>query len=105
MQAGLSNAEVFEEVRVPSGHTMNHLFVLEPAQWALRGDPFLWRELRTRGRRVPFPSALEDVAGRLRRMISEVIEQDWDGVRGHEYVFHPVLAHGGTSSCTDHRGW
>lgn len=80
------------------GHTMNHLFVPEPAEWGLRGDPYLWRELRTRGRRVPLPKTAEAVTHLLDKMLSEVLEQEWEGLRGQENVFHPSLAHGGMSS-------
>jgi hypothetical protein len=80
------------------GHTMNHLFVPEPAQWGLRGDAYLWRELRTRGRKVPLPAELDEVSELLADMISVVLELSWDGLRGQEHVFHPSLAHGGMSS-------
>lgn len=80
------------------GHTMNHLFAPEPAQWGLRGDAYLWSELRTRGRKVPVPPELGDVRVLLELMISDVLEQSWDGLRGQEHVFHPSLAHGGMSS-------
>lgn len=80
------------------GHTMNHLFVPEPAEWGLRGDPYLWRELRTRGRRLPLPKTAEAVTRLLDKMLSEVLEQEWEGLRGQENVLHPSLAHGGMSS-------
>lgn len=80
------------------GHTMNHLFVPEPKQWGLRGDAFLWRELRARGRKVALPDTTEEVSRLLASMIDGVLEQSWEGLGREEHVYHPSLAHGGMSS-------
>ncbi|MFL5383842.1 MAG: hypothetical protein ACJ8GN_15080 [Longimicrobiaceae bacterium] len=38
------------------------LFREEPARWGLRGDPWLWREMRERFERVACPATPEAVA-------------------------------------------
>jgi hypothetical protein len=43
------------------------LFEEEPKQWGLRGDPFLWRELRAHFVDTPIPSSAEIFEQELER--------------------------------------
>jgi hypothetical protein len=45
--------------------TVGDLFKSEPQQWALRGDPYLWRDLARVFRPVPLP----DSVGTLKAML------------------------------------
>jgi molybdenum cofactor cytidylyltransferase len=77
---------------------MNHLFVPEPVQWGFRGDPYLWRELRRRGKNSTLPMKIEKVHALLAEMIEGVLDVNWQHVTQQEHWYHPSLAHGGMSS-------
>ncbi|WMS86591.1 hypothetical protein [Pleionea litopenaei] len=51
------------------------IFEEEPTQWGLRGDPFLWRELKERFRNIDMPSSADE----LRNMI----ESEYEKSTGH----------------------
>ncbi len=71
------------------------LFEPEPVQWGLRGDPFLWRELRERLGDLSLPES----ASALR----EILEDSFQTLTGQslgnpETVRIPRFSHGGMSS-------
>jgi molybdenum cofactor cytidylyltransferase len=41
--------------------TIGELFEEEPFRWGLRGDPYLWREMRDHFSSDPLPSAVSDL--------------------------------------------
>lgn len=75
--------------------TIASLFEDEPWQWGLRGDPYLWREMRAHFEAVPLPAEPDE----LTRMLTEIFES----LTGHSpQSDHPVrverFCHGGMSS-------
>lgn len=50
---------------------VSDIFEKEPVQWGLRGDPFLWRELKETFREIDMP----DTAQELRRLIEKEYEK------------------------------
>lgn len=51
------------------------IFEDEPIQWGLRGDPFLWRELKERFREIEMPETPE--------LLKELIEKEYEAVTGY----------------------
>ncbi|GAA4716326.1 O-acetyl-ADP-ribose deacetylase [Phytohabitans rumicis] len=61
--------------------TIGSLFERAPTQFGLRGDPYLWRELRARFADTPLPADWST----LRRLITDTIEQVvGEPLTGHE---------------------
>ena len=75
--------------------TVASLFQEEPVQWGLRGDPYLWREMRSHFERTSLP----DTAAELRVLI----EIAFESLTGHsisasrEFIVER-FKHGGMSS-------
>ena len=76
--------------------TVGELFTLEPRQWGLRGDPFLWRTLRDRLSTTELPSTSQELMAALRHAFAEEVGVDLDSAENQ--VFVGALAHGGMSS-------
>lgn len=51
------------------------IFEEEPIQWGLRGDPFLWRELKERFQNIEMPETSEK--------LRELIEKEYELSTGH----------------------
>lgn len=71
------------------------LFEQEPMQWGLRGDPYLWRELRNHFASVPLPESA--------RALEHEIEKAFGLLTGHalseeDDFYVERYAHGGMSS-------
>jgi len=47
------------------------IFESEPTQWGLRGDPFLWRELKERFKNIEMP----ETPGQLKKLIEKEYEK------------------------------
>ena len=77
------------------GVNVSSLFEWEPQGWGLRGDPFLWREMREATRESEWP----DTSARFVELVSALF-QDLTGhpVSAPEYFFVEKFAHGGMSS-------
>ena len=78
-----------------SKETVALLFQEEPSQWGLRGDPYLWREMRSHFERVPLPAAADE--------LSALIETTFELLTGHpistgSHIFIQRFSHGGMSS-------
>jgi len=74
---------------------ISELFAPEPPQWALRGDAFLWREMREHFHGAALPSSAEALQSEL--------EQAFQFLTGHplshaEPIFLTRHSHGGMSS-------
>jgi hypothetical protein len=74
---------------------ISSLFDQEPVQWGLRGDPYLWREMREHFVNTPLPATADDLA--------IFIETLFKTLTGHsisetEYFFVERFDHGGMSS-------
>lgn len=77
--------------------TIGQLFEQEPAQWGLRGDPFLWRKMRGHFSDVPLPSSAAQLEQRIAQAFLELSGQPLSRA-DHFYVGE--FAHGGLSSGT-----
>ncbi len=51
------------------------IFEEEPIQWGLRGDPFLWRELKERFKEIDMPETPELLKG--------LIEKEYEAATGY----------------------
>lgn len=75
--------------------TIADLFAEEPAQWGLRGDPYLWRAMREYFAAVPLPprvSALEEKIAHAFLVLSG------QPLSAPDNFYAPQFAHGGMSS-------
>lgn len=77
--------------------TIGNLMKEEPHHWGLRGDPYLWQQLKTELKHHQLP--------RTRSELALTLEQEFGRVTGHslaleEEFFMPEHAHGGMSSGT-----
>jgi hypothetical protein len=75
--------------------TIGHLMKEDPRHWGLRGDPYLWRQLKAELKNKQLP--------RTRSELALILEQHFGHVTGHslaleEEFFMPEHAHGGMSS-------
>lgn len=75
--------------------TIAGLFKEEPFRWGLRGDPYLWREMRVQFNETPLPASTRELAA--------LIEEAFTSLTGHPLseteAFHiERFSHGGMSS-------
>lgn len=71
------------------------LFEEEPTQWGLRGDPFLWREMRAYFSEIPVPGGVSE--------LEQIIEEAFLNLTGQfmsisQHFQVERFAHGGMSS-------
>lgn len=81
--------------RYKQNRTIGQLFEVEPLQWGLRGDPFLWKEMRAHFLSVSLPSTASELDVR--------IAQAFELLTGHPITeasefYVNKYAHGGMSS-------
>jgi hypothetical protein len=74
--------------------TISALFQEEPVRWGLRGDPWLWREMRERFADTPTPATVDELV--------EAVERMFEQLAGHplshpEPIFVERFDHGGMS--------
>ena len=74
---------------------VSEIFEDEPIQWGLRGDPYLWREMKERFKEIEMPNSSEE--------LKVLIENTYKDLTGHSvcYEKHFVVErfkHGGMSS-------
>lgn len=81
-----------------AGRTMRELFTPEPAQWGLRGDPYLWTAMRDHLADVPLPADPGLVRDTLRAAFIKLAGTDVDDPAAPESVHRDEFAHGGMSS-------
>ena len=61
-----------QKSRIPLGRcwaTIGDLLVLEKEGWGLRGDPWLWMELRKSTARIPLPGTKKELTTLLRNLV------------------------------------
>lgn len=58
--------------------TISNLFEREPAQWGLRGDPFLWEEMNAKLDGVAVPRTPAELEQILRTTFFELTGHAWD---------------------------
>ena len=76
---------------------LRDLFEPEPDQWGLRGDPYLWQELKEQLGMAPAPDTEQELVALLGRTIKGLLGEPFT-MDGQLYVER--FAHGGMSS-----GW
>lgn len=74
---------------------LTSLFEKEPSTWGLRGDPFLWSEMRVHFDKTPLPASTRELA--------RLIEEAFATLTGHsihetDSFFIERFSHGGMSS-------
>ena len=74
---------------------ISEIFEDETKQWGLRGDPYLWRELKERLDAVEMPESPEQ--------LRSIIEREYEAATGHpisrkEFFKVERFMHGGMSS-------
>ena len=74
--------------------TVASLFQPEPQQWGLRGDPYLWREMRRYFEQTPLPTTVDE--------LNTLIETAFEALTGHSisvgsHFFVESFNHGGMS--------
>ena len=80
---------------MPNPKTLSELFQAEPTSWGLRGDPYLWSELKTSLGDQAYPQTEAD--------FKRLLEQAYEQVTGQAITQpNPILierySHGGMSS-------
>jgi hypothetical protein len=88
-------ARVTDDGRVPA--KMSALFDPEPAAWGLRGDPWLWRELREHLAQTDIPPSVAEVARLLHAAFRELAGTSLADDPASA-VYRERYAHGGMSS-------
>lgn len=78
---------------------VSDLFEREPYQWGMRGDPYVWREMRARLEDVELPDRWWTLRSLLAATFRDVVGADLD--TSHEDAVHrPEFDHGGMSGGT-----
>lgn len=71
------------------------LFMPEPPRWGLRGDPFLWRDMRRHFAGVPLPESPEALSGLVHQAFLDLTGCPVDHP---QHVLVPRYRNGGMSS-------
>ena len=74
---------------------LSELFNEAPAQWNLRGDPHLWREMKETIDNYEFPGTEEQFSALITKMFQQLTGTS---LAQHEPVFIQKYSHGGMSS-------
>ena len=74
---------------------VSSIFEETPKQWGLRGDPYLWKEMRNEFSAVPVTITLEDFEKRFKEVFEKLTGAPLNR-EGH--MFLSKYAHGGMSS-------
>lgn len=72
-----------------------HAFTLEPSRWGLRGDPWLWRDMRQRFAAVPCPATADELEAIV---TAEFARLTVHPVTHGEMIHLEQYSHGGMSS-------
>lgn len=80
---------------MPKGKTLSQVFQEEPSRWGLRGDPYLWQEMKTVLGDLAYPETEEE--------FNILLEQTYGQLTGvpikeSHSVFVERYSHGGMSS-------
>ena len=73
------------------------LFEPEPAQWGLRGDPYLWQALRDHLSDADIPASAAEAAAVLHAAFADLVGVDLASDQAAS-VYRERYAHGGISS-------
>jgi len=75
--------------------TVAALFENEPMRWGLRGDPYLWREMRLHFEQTPLPTTAEGLDTLIEAMFASLTDHS---ISEKEPFFIERFSHGGMSS-------
>lgn len=72
-----------------------HLFLKEPGQWGLRGDPFLWEDMKNKFKETILPDNKDDLKNIIESKFKEITEFD---ISTDDHIFIEAYDKGGMSS-------
>jgi hypothetical protein len=75
--------------------TLSQIFQNEPSRWGLRGDPYLWREMKSVLGDQAYPSTEEDFIGLLEQTYEQLAGKS---IKEQGSFFVEKYSHGGMSS-------
>ena len=75
--------------------TLSNIFQDEPARWGFRGDPFLWREMKSTLDNYEYPDTEEQLTILLEQTYQQLIGAS---LSNREPIFVERHSHGGMSS-------
>jgi hypothetical protein len=75
--------------------TLSRIFQDEPARWGLRGDPYLWREMKATVDRCAYPDTEEQLTVLLEKIYQQLTGTS---LANRDPVFVEKFSHGGMSS-------
>ncbi len=78
--------------------TLAALFEPEPEGWGLRGDPYVWQEMRSRLADLDPPSTATELIALLHDSFEQVVGLGLGAKNAPASVHRPEFAHGGMSS-------
>ena len=78
--------------------TLLTVFHTEPSQWGLRGDPYLWREMKDLLGPHPYPETEEDFLTLLEHTYEQITGSSLENQSSKYAVFIERYDHGGMSS-------
>ena len=82
--------------------TVARLFVPEPPSWGLRGDVYLWQEMRTYCEDVAMPTDPDE----LEQLLEDAFERlTGCTAHGDDSIYVERFSHGGMSSGMVHPPW
>lgn len=81
---------------MPQTTNISALFLPEPLQWGLRGDPFLWRDMALAFEGVAVPDTADEFKQMLEAMFLRLTGQSVNMDESSVFVEH--YSHGGMSS-------
>ncbi|WP_417316134.1 hypothetical protein [Cycloclasticus pugetii] len=82
---------------------VSEIFEEEPAQWGLRGDPVLWRELKARLNDIEMPESPDE--------LKKIIEREYEVSTGHpishedSFGVERLKTHGMSSGAVSPQFW
>ncbi|MBP3730207.1 MAG: hypothetical protein J6I40_01900 [Mailhella sp.] len=74
---------------------LSELFSIQPPNWGLRGDPFLWEDMKKSFAAVPFPYNSRDLVNDIKRIF---LEKTGEELSNSARPFVKEYDHGGSSS-------
>lgn len=78
-----------------TGKTLSQIFQEVPPFWGLRGDPFLWEELKNALGNLAYPDTEEEFNSLLEKTYEQITGRT---IRDLQSVFIERFSHGGMSS-------
>ena len=74
---------------------LSEMFNIQPPNWGLRGDPYLWEDMKQAFANTPFPYTSQELVEDIRRIFKEKAGEELSN-SARPYV--EAYAHGGASS-------